>query len=129
MHIDDFWRIRALCRNTNVPSTFLIAVSDPRALHCIAWHGIARYDRKVKRRVVKRAFYSSEEDESTEEEFEEKNNSVAAPEVSPIACAGASGIASISTLLRNKRNGYSANLFPAGVGGAGRITGSGGIFD
>lgn len=49
---------------------------------CIALHGIARYDTKVKRRVVKRAFYSSEEDESTEEEFEEKDNSVAAPEVS-----------------------------------------------
>ena len=48
------------------PGCFMNSASDP----------------KVKRRVVKRAFYSSEEDESTEEEFEEKDNSVAAPEVS-----------------------------------------------
>lgn len=67
-------------------------------LYCIVLHDIAEYDPKVKRRVVKRAFYSSEEDESTEEEFEEKDNSVAAPEVSPVACTGASGMASISTL-------------------------------
>lgn len=37
---------------------------------------------QVKRRVVKRAFYSSEEDESTEEEFEEQDLSITTPEVS-----------------------------------------------
>lgn len=37
---------------------------------------------KVKRRVVKRAFYSSEEDESTEEEFEEQDLSITTPEAS-----------------------------------------------
>lgn len=36
---------------------------------------------KIKRRVVKRAFYSSEEDESTEEEFEQHDTSITTPEV------------------------------------------------
>ena len=35
----------------------------------------------MKRRVVKRAFYSSEEDESTEEEVEEHHQSNDTPEV------------------------------------------------
>lgn len=38
-------------------------------------------DHQVKRRVVKRAFYSSEEDESTEEEVEQRDPSIT-PEVS-----------------------------------------------
>ncbi|CAM9328022.1 unnamed protein product, partial [Laminaria digitata] len=40
--------------------------------------------KKVKRRVVKRAFYSSEEDESTEEEIEEDNLPNATPEVGSV---------------------------------------------
>ncbi|CAM9465489.1 unnamed protein product [Scytosiphon promiscuus] len=49
-----------------------------------AVQGSNQPSKKVKRRVVKRAFYSSEEDESTEEEFEQHDPSITTPEVGSV---------------------------------------------
>ncbi|CAM9735029.1 unnamed protein product, partial [Hapterophycus canaliculatus] len=49
-----------------------------------AAQGSNQPSKKVKRRVVKRAFYSSEEDESTEEEFEQRDPSITTPEVGSV---------------------------------------------
>lgn len=75
-----------MCQITILPNDdFLFQL----ILSCLRWTfsrlGLRLFLRlcqqKVKRRVVRRAFYSSEEDESTEEEFEEHDQSINTPEV------------------------------------------------
>lgn len=84
-----FWRILGITPS-GVPSNSVYRIASVLLLQVFSLSfAFPRHHKrcrvcgpKVKRRVVKRAFYSSEEDESTEEEIEERDVSTTTPEVS-----------------------------------------------